>query len=92
MVLLGAATLVQQGRRPAVPQPTGISPIGARNNKSPPRISTPSSLRGVRLPVGTDSMADSVSFFMETTKGGNNKDRCGRPPVVRGPVRAAKLK
>lgn len=91
MVLLGAATLVQEGRRPAVPQPPGISPIGARNNKSPPRISTPSSLRGVRLPVGTDSMADSVPFY-GYNKTGSDKDRCGRPPVVRGPLRAAKLK
>jgi hypothetical protein len=48
MVQLGASILVQQEHRPAV-QPSGISAIGARNNKSPPRISTPSSLRGVRL-------------------------------------------
>ena len=37
MVLLGAAALVQQDRRPALSHPPGISASGARNQGSPSR-------------------------------------------------------
>ena len=46
MVLLGAAALFQQKRRPPAPYPPRVSASGAGRHQSPSRRSTPFRLRG----------------------------------------------